>query len=368
MSSPPPDQWPAPPPPPTGPPQGATQWGPRTTGPTRGGAAAKWVLGGLALLVVVVITVVATILVTQSPQTSGPPVTSTPPRTTASQVAVASADDRDPAGIILDDATCQQWSPISAAFAHVASNGWNDRDPTIPASDWPPALRSQYEAVATVLNESADRSSELARKTPHRVMRELYEQFIAYSREYAKRIRSYTPEANGFALVTVGLAATLTAVCDAVRSGAAGARSPLVPDAPPPSGSMAKADPDNPQRFLKDLNPVCSQWLNTAKQFGDDTAAWRSVDPNIPGNELDANQRAINASVMSVMEANAMETQLLGKQSSNPIWADIATLSAQYRRAYVSALTTYQPADNDLQIAASSAIGTVSEACRTVGA
>jgi len=41
----------------------------------------------------------------------------------------------------------------------------------------------------------------LAKRTPHRVMRELYEQFIAYSRAYADRIPTYTPPDDNFALV-----------------------------------------------------------------------------------------------------------------------------------------------------------------------
>ena len=48
------------------------------------------------------------------------------------------------------------------------------------------------------------------------------------------------------------------------------------------------------------------------------------------------------------MRNYADELQALGRRSDNAIWEDLANLSAQYRRAFIQALTTYVPADNYL--------------------
>ena len=368
MTTPPPGQWP--PPPPSGPP-GPPSWGPPQPWGQEvpgGGNRSKWILGALALLVVVVVTVVATLLFTRNGSGEGPPLASSPPSTSVDTSDIASADDRGPVGIILEDPTCQSWTPIAAAFAHASANGWDTRDPAIPATQWTPEQKNRYEAVGAALRDGADRTVDLARKTPHRVMRELYEQFIAYSRAYVEQIPDYIAASDHLVRVSIGISTTLNAVCDSITYGAAGARSPLVARAAPPADSTPIGRPENAERFLVAPSSTCAQWLSAAKQFSDDTAAWRSIDPNTPASGLDPAQRAINAQVMSVMNTFADDTQRLGRRSDNSVWADLATLSAQYRRAYSGALLTYAPADNDLQIAASNLTGAISEACRAVGA
>ena len=42
------------------------------------------------------------------------------------------------------------------------------------------------------MRNAADQTVPLAKLTPHRVMRELYEQFIAYARAYSDAIPTYT--------------------------------------------------------------------------------------------------------------------------------------------------------------------------------
>lgn len=370
VSTPPPGQWPPPPPPshpmpgdPPAGPWGTQPQGQLLTGDRASGNTGKWVLGGLAALALVVVTVVATTLVVRGGSDSP-----RPPTPTADAPQIASANDRSPAGIILDDPTCQNWTPIAAAFGHASSSGWDRRDPAIPATRWTPDQRNQYEAVRVALSDAADRTVELARETPHRVMREIYEQFIAYSREYVSRIAAYTEPADLFARVTVSTSEALSGICNAIAYGAAGARSPLVPSAPAPMKMSAPADSRNPGIFLPQTNSTCTQWLEAVDKFLADTAEWRTIDPNTPISELTVDERAINAAVMPVMESFATETQLLGRKSGNSVWADFATLSAQYRRAYASSLLTYTVADDYLQLAAGSAAGVISGACEAVGA
>ncbi len=45
-----------------------------------------------------------------------------------------------------------------------------------------------YEAVGKAMRNAADQTVNLVKVTPHRVMRELYEQFIAYARAFTDNI------------------------------------------------------------------------------------------------------------------------------------------------------------------------------------
>jgi len=359
------------PPPPPGPGQQPPSWGsqpPWGPPPQRGGNRGKWILGGIALVVVIGLTVVATLLVTRDDSGSGEPTASAPPSTSADTSDIASADDRGPVGIITEDPTCAAWGPINAAFVHASDGGWGRRDPNVPAEDWNPEERAQYQAVGAALVSAADLSIELARGTTHRVMRELYEQFIAYSRAYVDRIPTYRARDDQLVRVAISISTAVTAICDAITHGVAGARAPLVADAAPPTRLERLGDPAHPQRFLQAAIPVCDEWLPAIDAFSSDTEAWRALDPNIPSSQLDASQRDINAAVMPIMREFATTTQLLGRQSENQIFEDFATLSAQYRRAYTSALTTYAVADNYLQIVAGSAAGALTGACRSAEA
>ena len=72
-------------------------------------------------------------------------------------------------------------------------------------------MRAQYEAVGQAMRSAADQMVPLVKLTPHRVMRELYEQFIAYSRAYAERIPTYTPQDDNLALASVTVRRTPSA-------------------------------------------------------------------------------------------------------------------------------------------------------------
>ena len=73
------------------------------------------------------------------------------------------------------------------------------------------------------------RSVQLAKLTPHRVMRELYEQFIAYARAYSDAIPTYTSIDNHLAGVALSSSGALTFACTAIEWGSAQAWAPLIP-------------------------------------------------------------------------------------------------------------------------------------------
>ena len=373
MSLPPPDNWRPPQPPPgplQGPPFGLPPSAPQQPpGPPNRGNGLKWVLGALVLLVVVAVSVGATLLFTRGGSGDNPPTaTSVSPTASGAASDVASANDRGPVNIITQDPTCAAWGPIVDTLSAEESNGWTKRDPSVPATSWTPEQRAQHETVGRALIVAADRAVTLSKLTPHRVMRQLYEQFIAYSRAYAARVPNYSPGDDHLAGVSNSTSSVITWICASISYGSASARAPLVPPPAPPLQTSPPGSPKDLQQFLASPNPVCRDWTSAISQFNSDIAAWRATDPNIPAAQWTPQQRDLAASVTPVMRKYADTIQALGRRSDNPTLRDFADLSAQYRRAYIQSLLSYTPADNYLAHTATDSTFIVLSACQAAGA
>jgi hypothetical protein len=298
---------------------------------------------------------------------SGAPKGAHPEGANPDAAGVASAKDIGPVSVITDDPSCAAWTGINNELAHSGEGLWNDRDRSVPASAWTPKLRAQYVAAAQSMRGAAAQAVGLVKLTPHRVMRELYQQFIAYARAYAERIPRYTPADNDLAGAANSASSALGAICAAMTDGSAAARGPLVPPSAPPSDIAPVGNPANPQPFLTSSNNACGDWKSALDQFGRDTSDWQKLDPNVPAIYWNREQKAINYAAAPVMNAYASKLEQLGRQSDNAVWQDLANLSAQYRRAFVVALPTYTPTDNHLANAANFASTTILGACAAVG-
>jgi hypothetical protein len=380
---PPPNQWGSQPPtggqpvgaPQSGPPPGgqqgaAPQWGPQQGwgappgSPPRRGGKGKWILGGLAVLAVIAVTVVITVLVVGKDSGGGSP---TPTNGNSSDF--ASANDNGPANITTDDPTCAAWNRTVNGLSTPEQNfKWRDRDPNIPVSAWTTEQRTMYESVGKAMRTVADQSVELAKKTPHRVMRELYEQYIAYARTFADRVPTYNAADDAqLAAVVDDSAAVLVNICGAITYGSAVAQAPLVKDPGPPSELAPLGDPAQPQQFLAESDPICADWLSAYLEFDTDTADWRRLsDPNIAVNQWSPEQKSAFETVTPRMSDFADEAEALGRRSNNPTFEDFAVLSSQYRRAYVLAIPTYAPADNYLVTASTNLANMLGHACKAV--
>ncbi|CKG83297.1 Uncharacterised protein [Mycolicibacterium smegmatis] len=247
----------------------------------------KWILGGVVLVVVIGVTAAVTLSVaSKDPGNSGSNTSAPPPSVNGTASAeVASADDTGPVSVITDDPSCAAQYPIMTTWIRTSKNGWGQRDPSIPASSWSPEIRSQYDEVADALRNAADQIVPVARMAQHRVMRELYEQFIAYSRTYAASIPDYAPPADQFARVTIAITETIGNICSAIEFGSAAARGPLVTPLAPPTQVSPIGNTNDPQRFLLTRDPVCDEWAHVMDQFKSDTTAWVQTDPNIPATD-----------------------------------------------------------------------------------
>ena len=159
----------------------------------------KWLLIAVAVLLVVGVTIGATLLFSRG-NGGGTSTTSS----SAPPSDVASANDRGAVAIITQEPTCQTFLGINDGLANVQKRGWAAERATLgPAAEWTPDQRSQVQVVTTAMRNAAEQSVALAKQTPHRVIRQLYEQFIAYGRAYADSLPTYTPTNNGLASANV---------------------------------------------------------------------------------------------------------------------------------------------------------------------
>lgn len=290
-----------------------------------------------------------------------------PPNPSVDASRIASADDKGPVRFITEDPTCTGWGPINDTLAATQRNGWDRRDPKIPASEWTPEQRSQYAAVAEAMLVAADETVELARLTPHRVMRELFEQSIAYWRAYAVAVPRYVPADNYLALVADSAAKAVVSICDTLDFGAAAGRSPIVVPGSPPAHLPPLGDPARPTRFITSPSPFCGEWTSMVRRFEDEIRPWRDrAGLNVPATAWSPEQRTLFTDVVPAMQRNADRAQLLGLVSGNVVAADFAALSAQYRRAFIEAIPTYGPSDAYLNTAASRLLSVTDHACRAV--
>ncbi|WP_231376715.1 hypothetical protein [Mycobacterium sp. 141] len=287
---------------------------------------------------------------------------------TASNSDIASANDTGPATIITEDPTCAAWGPINNTESAVETKAdWGNHDYTIPATEWTPELREKYEMVSKAMSATADQAVALAKKTPHRVMRELYEQSIAYTRAFANSLSSYTAADNHLANVAVVTGVTILYVCNAIIYKSAEARAPFVPDVAPPSNMAHLGDLDDPRRFMTSPDDECSKWQSLYNKFGSDTKAWGDLDPAKSASDWSADERAVADAVIPVMKKYADDLENLSRSSNNPTITDFGVFSAQYWRAYVAALPSYTRTDSYLAQVAARPPGFIVEACLALG-
>jgi hypothetical protein len=194
-------------------------------------------------------------------------------------------------------------------------------------------------------------------------MRELYEQFIAYARLYADRIPVYVPKDNELALTAVSAATVISDVCQAISSGSAAARGPLLLGGEPPSKVETLGDASNPSRFLAGPNPVCDDWTKATDQFRNDSADWARIDANIPASGWTPEQRALYESMVPLLQSSADTLEKLGRNSDNPTLDDFAALAGQYRRAFAEAIPTYSASDGHLYDVSLHSTGIILGAC-----
>ncbi|WP_237570693.1 hypothetical protein [Mycolicibacterium lacusdiani] len=300
----------------------------------------------IAVLLVIGVTIGATLLFTRDGDGPSTPPTSDVPSD------IASANDTGPVEIITEEPTCEAFIRINDALAEVHSKGWSETRSSLgPSSEWTDAEREQLESVSTAMRNAADQALPLVSQTPHRVTRELYEQFIAYSRAYVAAIPKYEPRDNALASTSVGTMATLLAICTAIDNGAAGRSLGVSPIDPPQS---APALPDSPASaiFMPQRLPSCAGLTQLSEQYNDATREWQAVDTDLAASQWSPQQREAHRSALDAMTKWADSLLALGRESDSSVFEDFTAAATVYLRAFISAGDSYTSADSWLTFAA----------------
>lgn len=343
------------------------QWPNPTPAPQKKGPV-KWILGAIALIAVIAVTaVVAVSCAGGKGSDNGGGGTST----SGAKSDIASANDTGPVSVITEDPSCAPWVPVNNIVADTQKNaGWDQRDPTIAASAWSPEMRSSYNSVADAMRTAADQTVPLVKLTPHRVVRELYEQYIVYLRMFIDRISSYTQADNDTVATATTIGSVITDICNAISSGSSAARGPLVPAGDVPSHIAPIGDPSKLQKFIESPDPQCADWhratdeLTSSPIFTD----WLKTDSNVPASGWSPQDKLANDAVKPVLLRAADAYEELARKSSNPMTADFGTLAALYGHAFIRGMPTYTSADMNLYLVFLRAPGIITSACKAVGA
>lgn len=312
--------------------------GPRPS--NTGGGKGKWILIGLALVAVIAVSVVGTVLVLRPDSGGGNGQSNT--ANGASEF--ASANDTGPANIITEDPTCEAWGKISDGL-EVAAPGWNDQDYSVPATEWTPEQRTAFEKKSAALASAIPNVNNIAKQTPHRVMRELYGQYIAYSQAVIDAIPTYSSTDKNVVAASNRLAGALNRVCDAIYFRAAQQTAPLIQSASAPT-DVQMLDGDRKlttERFVSSQDGICNEWVSSAERFDSDTAPWRKLNIKVSATEWTPEQSSVMDSVVPIMQAYADDMERLGRESGNLVFEDFAVLAAQYLRAYTQGVPTFTP-------------------------
>jgi hypothetical protein len=323
--------------------------------PPSKGNGLKWLLGGLAVLLVIGLAVTTTLLLTRDKHS--------PTGTSSAPNDVASANDTGPVSIITVEPTCTAYYSIHNSVAAVEGNGWGEQRNSLgAATQWTPEQRSLVNAVADALQRASDQMVPLAKQTPHRVVRELYEQIIAYMRAYVASIPTYEARDNWLAYTFVNAEIGLVALCNAISEGSAPR---AVVDSPGgPTSATSVGDPANPQRFVTKSDATCEVWIPREDKYVTDTDAWSRYDTSIPATSWTPEQRAANEAVFPVMTGYADAIEKSGRSSGNPTLEDFAATAATYLRAFVAAGTNYVPSDAWVYVTGARLANVVTSACQ----
>lgn len=335
---------------------------PQQPPPPPKGNSTKWLLIAIALLLVVGVSIGATLLFTRDggDGPSNPPTSGVPSD-------IASANDTGPVSIITEEPTCKAFNTINNGLADAEKGEWGVfRDGLGRTSEWTPEQRTQVNAVATAMRNAADQAVPLAKQTPHRVIREIYTQFIASGRAYADSIVDYSPADNGLASANVSASGAITGICNVIELGSAG-RSLVLPAEHPPTEVLPPNDPSDSQLFVTSSDAQCSDWIRRLEDFNADSPQeWQTRDADLPGSQWSPQRKALEQSVADQLTIYAEAVSAAGRSSDNPVFEDLALTSALYIDAYIASLDSYTSADGWLVWTSFQISNLVAASCRAV--
>lgn len=327
-----------------------------------------WLLGATSVILATALVAVAAVLAGQQRRDSDGDGIREASAAITPDTPLASAGDVGPVSIVTEDPTCAEWTRIGTALVDVQHRVmWFDRDGSIPAVEWSPEQSAMYATVAKAMGSVAVQTNTLARATPHRVMRELYEQVGAYAQELINRIPHYQGVDIAVARTADALVGAATSICAAAMSGSAQARAQLAAAAAPPSTPPSASTELNRRLLMADNPSICAEWVPMSATYQSGIADWSAADWQAPATEWTYDQQYLTEVSVPSITQFADASEQLSRHSNNPRAEDFVVLAAQYLRAYVQAIPTYVPTDRPLADAAAYLTKAVDHACAAVG-
>lgn len=213
---------------------------------------------------------------------------------------------------------------------------------------------------------AADDAVNLAHQTPHRLMPELYEQFIAYGRAYNSALPNYTAPDDVLAQANTAAAQTITQICAATDSGSAVARAKAVAPVATPTEPPTVDDLANSERFLTQAGPTCARWIPAVATSQTGTQGLDATGRGRSARSVQAGTAGRSGRGDAAVRSKGRRDGDRGSWQQHPI-EDFATRGAVYLRAYVAGVPTYVPADRDLAWAGLGLDDLISSACQAAG-
>lgn len=323
----------------------------------------KWVVIAVVVVVLAAAAVAVVLVKGTGPSAGGSDTVSAAPSD------VASGGDKGPATIVVEDVSCDAQGPIFTNFYDgMKASGFYDLDHSVAASLWSPEERRSYDEAKRVTEVVIAQMGPLAKLTPHRVRRELYEQAIAYWQAWIDKLPTYVGSDNAYRAAGTEAEKALVRMCTAIQYKSAQARSFLA-DPPVAPKDSATVTSETPQLFLADRADKCSEFSASFVAFFDDPVIkqWQKIDYKTGASGWDSNQRQISDQAADIIIELARKLAGLGGDSGNPVMADFTALGAQYLTAYARALPSYTSSDDPLYGAGASLMRAVNEACGAAG-
>lgn len=324
----------------------------------------KWVVIATVVAVVLAAAIVAIAVVKGKGSSPGGSDT-----VSAAPSDVASAGDKNPATIVLEDVSCDAQSPIFNNFvAGLKASGFNDLDHSVPASLWSPEERRINDEAKRLTVAVIAQVRPLVKLTPHRVRRELYEQTIAYWQAWIDKLPTYVGSDDEYRSAGNETEKSLVRMCTAIRDKSAQARSFMADPAIEPK-DFAPVTSDTPQLFLGSGSDQCSEFTAALAAYYDDPVIkdWQKIDVKTAASGWDSNQRQTSDKAADILVELAHKLAGLGGDSGNPIMADFTAVGAQYITAYAHAMPSYTSNDDSLLGAGFGPMRAVNFACKAAG-
>lgn len=305
-----------------------------------------WIV--LAVSLSVVVAIVVGLLVWRGPSESDNLGSGDPSRVAANGV------DRTVGLVHEKDPVCDEWIRLSAELAE-KEKIWSAADRGTPATMWTERQRETFADLSKAMKTAADQFESILPSARNVVLQELIAQVIVHLRIFVDKVPNYVEADKSIAGVAGNFGTATTFICTAV---------PLLPSRVDDNAAPSEvADPSALTPFMKTRDSICDEFVAVLDRQDAALAGWYATDWTIPSTKWTPNQRKLSDAVREVLERDLVRFGEFAKKAKDRIVGDLLTTQNAYMEAFVDALPTYVPDDNQFWTVGSSLGGGIKAAC-----